>query len=177
MYLSCLIQYVFVFVFVIIACRVPSDVEPIMGSFRARREGTLILTFDNSYSWFNPKLLTYKVALFQVNLYLDAFHILLLFWKGVSYITYICIYSSTHSYYQINTYKYMYIYSLHSMSLTNLEASEVDTFWTESWTKSRSRSSDWLPHKIISSTWRAIFYLSVSIIFSIWVTTVLIFLL
>ena len=48
-----------------LACRVPSDVEPIMGSFKARREGTLKLTFDNSFSWFNPKLLTYKVALFQ----------------------------------------------------------------------------------------------------------------
>ena len=38
-----------------------------MGSFKARREGTLLLTFDNTFSWFNPKVLTYKVALFQVS--------------------------------------------------------------------------------------------------------------
>ncbi len=51
--------------------RVPSDVEPIMGTFKSHREGTLILSFDNSFSWFNPKLLSYKVALFQ-----PSFHII-----------------------------------------------------------------------------------------------------
>lgn len=67
-YLTCYCALLYNYL-VIVACRVPSDVEPIMGSFKSRREGTLILTFDNSFSWFNPKLLTYKVALFQVSVF------------------------------------------------------------------------------------------------------------
>ena len=46
--------------------RVPSDVETINGSYKAIREGTFKITFDNNFSWFNPKLLTYKISLFQV---------------------------------------------------------------------------------------------------------------
>ena len=46
--------------------RVPSDVETIHGSYKAIREGTFLITFDNNISWFNPKMLTYKISLFQV---------------------------------------------------------------------------------------------------------------
>lgn len=52
---------------VVEANRVPSDEETIEGTFRTGRDGTFTLYFDNSYSWFNPKLLTYKVSLFQVS--------------------------------------------------------------------------------------------------------------
>lgn len=45
--------------------RVPSDIESIEGSFKAQREGTLVLFFDNSFSWFTSKFLTYKIQLFQ----------------------------------------------------------------------------------------------------------------
>lgn len=45
--------------------RVPSDVEPIKGSYKAELNGTFVFLFDNSYSWFNPKMLTYNVQLFQ----------------------------------------------------------------------------------------------------------------
>jgi hypothetical protein len=46
--------------------RVPSDEETIKGTFTTGRNGTFCLYFDNSYSWFNPKLLTYKICLYQV---------------------------------------------------------------------------------------------------------------
>lgn len=46
--------------------RVPSDLEPISGTFKSVREGTLLFIFDNSFSWYNPKILTYKIELFQV---------------------------------------------------------------------------------------------------------------
>jgi hypothetical protein len=45
--------------------RVPSDVEPITGSFKAPTDGTIILAYDNTFSWFNPKLLSYVVELHQ----------------------------------------------------------------------------------------------------------------
>eukprot|EP01036_Dinobryon_divergens_P023143 gene23142-31461_t len=45
--------------------RVPSDEETINGSFKSVRDGIFLLNFDNSYSWFNPKLLSYQIALFQ----------------------------------------------------------------------------------------------------------------
>lgn len=56
--------------------RVPSDEEKIEGSFKAGRDGTFCMIFDNSYSWFNPKLLTYKVSLYQVVISLSyhSFH-------------------------------------------------------------------------------------------------------
>jgi hypothetical protein len=46
--------------------RVPSDLEPISGTFKSVREGTLLFIFDNSFSWYNPKILTYKIELYQV---------------------------------------------------------------------------------------------------------------
>ena len=46
--------------------RVPSDLEQISGTFKSVREGTLLFIFDNSFSWYNPKILTYKIELFQV---------------------------------------------------------------------------------------------------------------
>ena len=45
--------------------RVPSDVEPIAGSFKSPREGTLLFHFDNSFSWFTAKELTYQISLIQ----------------------------------------------------------------------------------------------------------------
>ena len=47
--------------------RVPSNVEPIMGSMKAGVDGTYIFLFDNTFSWFNPKLLSYAVELHQVS--------------------------------------------------------------------------------------------------------------
>lgn len=52
---------------VIETSRVQSDVESITGSFKATQEGTFVLVFDNSYSWFTSKVLSYKVELFQVS--------------------------------------------------------------------------------------------------------------
>lgn len=46
--------------------RVPSDIEAIKGSYKVETDGTMIFLFDNTFSWFNPKLLSYKVQLFQV---------------------------------------------------------------------------------------------------------------
>lgn len=46
--------------------RVPSDVEPITGTYKATTDGTLILAFDNSFSWLYPKTLSYVVELHQV---------------------------------------------------------------------------------------------------------------
>lgn len=46
--------------------RVPSDIETITGTFKAVREGTFSMIFDNKFSWFNPKLLNYQVFLHQV---------------------------------------------------------------------------------------------------------------
>ena len=45
--------------------RVPSDVENITGRFKAGREGTLVIKFDNSFSWFTPKYLTYLIEMSQ----------------------------------------------------------------------------------------------------------------
>lgn len=48
--------------------RVPSDIENITGRFKAGREGTLIIKFDNSFSWFTPKYLSYVVEMYQPSL-------------------------------------------------------------------------------------------------------------
>ena len=45
--------------------RVPSDVEAHAGQFKAPRDGALLLRFDNNFSWFTPKLLSYQVELYQ----------------------------------------------------------------------------------------------------------------
>ena len=45
--------------------RVPSDVEPYAGQFKATRDGALLLHFDNQFSWFTPKYLSYTIELFQ----------------------------------------------------------------------------------------------------------------
>lgn len=46
--------------------RVSSDIEPITGSFKAPVDGTFTLIFDNNFSWFNHKLLSYLVELHLV---------------------------------------------------------------------------------------------------------------
>jgi hypothetical protein len=45
--------------------RVPSDVEAYTGQYKATKDGTLILFFDNGFSWFTPKYLSYNVEVFQ----------------------------------------------------------------------------------------------------------------
>lgn len=45
--------------------RVPSDIENIKGSFKSDMDGVFVFIFDNKYSWFNSKLLSYTVNLFQ----------------------------------------------------------------------------------------------------------------
>lgn len=45
--------------------RVPSDVESIRGAFKSNADGIFVFIFDNTYSWFNSKLLSYSVNLFQ----------------------------------------------------------------------------------------------------------------
>lgn len=45
--------------------RVDSDSKPLIGEFVAHKEGTFVLSFDNTYSWFNSKNLSYHVELLQ----------------------------------------------------------------------------------------------------------------
>jgi hypothetical protein len=45
--------------------RVPSDQEAYTGQYKSTKDGTLILCFDNNFSWFTPKYLTYHVEVFQ----------------------------------------------------------------------------------------------------------------
>lgn len=49
------------------ADRVPSDIETISGCYKAMHDGKFLLVFDNSFSWFTPKSLSYVVELFQVS--------------------------------------------------------------------------------------------------------------
>jgi hypothetical protein len=46
--------------------RVPSEVEPISGAFKAPREGAVCLYWDNSFSWLTPKKLSYSIEVRQV---------------------------------------------------------------------------------------------------------------
>ncbi len=48
--------------------REPSDIEPIQGSYKADYDGIFIFVFDNSFSWFTDKLITYDITLLQVGL-------------------------------------------------------------------------------------------------------------
>jgi hypothetical protein len=48
--------------------REPSDVEPIKGSYKADYDGVFVFIFDNSFSWFTDKLITYDITLLQVGL-------------------------------------------------------------------------------------------------------------
>lgn len=50
--------------------REPSDVEPIKGSYKADYDGVFVFIFDNSFSWFTDKLITYEITLLQVGLHL-----------------------------------------------------------------------------------------------------------
>lgn len=45
--------------------RLPSDVKICSGSYEAKSEGTLLFVFDNTYSWFNTKLLNYCIYLYE----------------------------------------------------------------------------------------------------------------
>jgi hypothetical protein len=46
--------------------RVPSDIEQITGTYKSVRDGTFLMIFDNNFSWFNHKILSYKILLYQV---------------------------------------------------------------------------------------------------------------
>lgn len=46
--------------------RVPSDVEPITGSYKISTEGTLSFSWDNTFSWFTTKKLSYAINVNQV---------------------------------------------------------------------------------------------------------------
>ena len=46
--------------------REPSHVEPIKGSYKADYDVVFTFIFDNSYSWFTDKLLSYNIQLIQV---------------------------------------------------------------------------------------------------------------
>ena len=50
---------------VILPSRLPSDSTVISGNYEAKCEGTLLFIFDNTYSWFNTKLLTYNIYLYE----------------------------------------------------------------------------------------------------------------
>ena len=53
---------------VVAPMRVPSDIENIKGTFKSESDGTFVFLFDNKFSWFNSKLLSYTVNLFQVRI-------------------------------------------------------------------------------------------------------------
>ena len=55
--------------------RVPSDIEPISGAFKAPCEGSVCLYWDNSFSWLTPKKLSYSVEVRQVSTHPDTPHI------------------------------------------------------------------------------------------------------
>ena len=46
--------------------RMPSDVEPIRGQFKAPSEGTIIFKWNNEFSWFSSKNLSYMIEMAQV---------------------------------------------------------------------------------------------------------------
>ena len=50
------------------ATRVPSDVSPYRTSFRATEDGTLLLLWDNSFSWFTLKYLSYHIEILAPSL-------------------------------------------------------------------------------------------------------------
>jgi len=54
--------------------RVPSDIESIKGTFKSETDGAFVFLFDNSFSWFNSKLLSYTVNLFQVRATLPPYY-------------------------------------------------------------------------------------------------------
>jgi hypothetical protein len=45
--------------------RVPSNTEHVKGGYKATCAGSLLLKFDNSFSWFTPKYLSYQIRLYQ----------------------------------------------------------------------------------------------------------------
>lgn len=46
--------------------RVPSDKQDIIGSYKVSNEGTVVLYWDNSFSWFAQKDLSYSIQVTQV---------------------------------------------------------------------------------------------------------------
>lgn len=49
----------------ITSCRVPSDLETISGQFRAPSEGVILFRWNNDYSWFTTKQLSYLIEMGQ----------------------------------------------------------------------------------------------------------------
>jgi hypothetical protein len=46
--------------------RVPANIEPITGVYKAPSSGTITFSWDNSFSWFTPKKLSYAIDVLQV---------------------------------------------------------------------------------------------------------------
>lgn len=46
--------------------RISSDVEPIRGQFKAPSEGVIMFKWNNEYSWFTSKSLSYMIDMVQV---------------------------------------------------------------------------------------------------------------
>jgi hypothetical protein len=46
--------------------RMPSDLEPIRGQFKAPSEGVIVFKWNNEYSWFTSKNLSYMIEMAQV---------------------------------------------------------------------------------------------------------------
>jgi hypothetical protein len=62
--------------------RCPSDIEEIIGTYKAPSEGTVVIYWDNSFSWFTPKNLSYKIEVAQVKSFSPSlldFHLILFF--------------------------------------------------------------------------------------------------
>lgn len=51
---------------IITVSRMASDVEPIKGQFRAPSEGVVMFRWNNEYSWFASKSLSYMIEMAQV---------------------------------------------------------------------------------------------------------------
>jgi hypothetical protein len=60
------------------ATREPSDIEAIKGSYKADYDGVFLFIFDNSFSWFADKFLSYDIFLFQVCSYVSSYRVILL---------------------------------------------------------------------------------------------------
>jgi hypothetical protein len=71
--------------------REPSHVEAIKGSYKAVYDGVFIFIFDNSFSWFTDKLLSYNIQLLQVSSHTPIIISLILYLLTTSVLCAACI--------------------------------------------------------------------------------------